>query len=465
MAVERNTGSAWLTSLNRFGIRPGLERTLRVLKYFGDPQDGLRFFHIAGTNGKGSVCANLYQLLRTRLRVGMFTSPAFDGYQGRFIVDEAVISGCDFERLAESVRKAATSVTKDDPLTEFEALTVMAILYFKECAVDAVVWETGLGGRYDSTNVVRPVVTAITNVGLDHVQILGPTIRHIAADKSGIIKEGCPVITAASGEALDVIRHHATQKAVKLYVLHTHFGYTRRRERADGERATSVLTKRKPGEPVTRELPLQSLDYRGIARDWFHLPVALFGKHQCENTAVALAMLEAAALNGEAPVLTSREIRQALTQVTWPGRIEVFVHNRKLIVLDGAHNPDGARTLAGALNEFSSDGKVNEWVLVVGILADKDVVGILRSMLPLARVVIAVQPDNHRALEAAQLEKLVQEMRPNVNVMTSPSVAAGLMQAMQLSDTDSICCFGSLYTVDEARKAMETMQHSGTQGR
>jgi dihydrofolate synthase / folylpolyglutamate synthase len=465
VAEERNTGSAWLSSLTRFGIRPGLERTLRVLKHFDDPQEGLRFFHVAGTNGKGSVCANLYQLLRTRLHVGMFTSPAFDGYQGRFIVDDAVIPERDFERLAESVRKAAAAVTADDPLTEFEALTVMAILYFKECAVDAVVWETGLGGRYDSTNVVKPVVTAITNVGMDHVQILGPTIRHIAADKSGIIKEGCPIITAASGEALDVIRHHAAKKSAKAYVLGTHFGYTRRRDSAPGEVAPPVSQSGDGADTVTRGLPSQSLDYRGIAHDWFHMPVTLFGKHQCENTAVALAMLEAAASSGQAPDLTSHEIRRALAQVAWPGRIEVVVADERLIVLDGAHNPDGARTLADALREFSSYGRMKDWVLVVGVLADKDVAGILRSMLPLARVVIAVQPDNHRALEAARLEQLIQAMRPNVFVMTSQSVAAGLMQAMRLSEMDSICCFGSLYTVDEARKAMETMQHSGKQGR
>ncbi|KPV43222.1 bifunctional folylpolyglutamate synthase/dihydrofolate synthase [Alicyclobacillus ferrooxydans] len=440
MAVERNTGKSWLSSLSRFGIRPGLDRTLRVLEYLHHPEDGLRFYHVAGTNGKGSVCAVLYQLLRSRWHVGLFTSPAFDGYQGRFIVDDELISDTDFEMLAESVREAMHRVTPDDPLTEFEVLTVMAILYFAKSGVDAVVWETGLGGRYDSTNVVTPAVTGITNVGLDHMEILGPTVRVIAADKSGIIKPGIPIITGATGEALDVVEEHAKAQGAPLFRNGVEFGFTRIYR--DGE---------------------QFVDYRGITNDWFHLPVKLRGLHQCYNASVALAMFEAGMLQQDAPRLSVAEARLALDRVSWPGRFEVFQHKNKTVVLDGAHNPDGARVLAQALGELHDGHK--KWTLVVGVLRDKDVRGILRAVLPLAGRVIAVQPQNHRAMTGLELADVINEIKSDVETTAANTVAEAISQALSMADADSICCFGSLYTVDEARKAMETMQHFGKQGR
>lgn len=461
MPVEPNTGRAWLSSLRRFGIRPGLERTRRVLAYFGNPQNELQFYHVAGTNGKGSVCANLYQLLQLRGRVGLFTSPAFDGYQGRFVVDDEVIKADDFEQVADTVREAVRHVTREDPLTEFEVLTVMAILYFRQHAVDAVVWETGLGGRYDSTNVVMPAVAAITNVGLDHVAILGPTIRHIAADKSGIIKESRPVVTAATEEGLDVIERVAKAQHAALYLHGVQFGFVRR------------------GFSVTKSY----MDYRGIHHDWFGLEIPLAGMHQCQNSAVALAMLELAMEQGMYPELSVAEVRTALARVVWPGRCEVHELDGMLTVFDGAHNPDAARVLARTLEEISDstrpavrqtqgtrqtgtkDRIAATWTLVVGVLADKDVTEILQPILPLASRVIAVQSQNPRALPAIELAGVVRALRPQVPVETSTSVTAGLKQALGSLETEAICCFGSLYTVDEARKAMETMRHSGKQGR
>lgn len=453
MAVEPNFGRAWVSSLSRFGIRPGLDRTKRVLAYFSHPERGLSFFHVAGTNGKGSVCATLYQLLRTRLSVGLFTSPAFDGYQGRFIVDDESIPNEDFERLAESVRVAVETTTPDDPLTEFEVLTVMAILYFAERRVDAVVWETGLGGRFDSTNVVQTVVAAITNVGLDHVQILGPTIRHIARDKSGIIKAGCPVVTAASGEALDVIREHARQVSANLFVAGSHFGFARR---------------------TVGQWALRSrLDYRGVYQDIHDIPVMLYGRHQAQNASVALAMLEFAMKEKVIQRVTPSEIRMAMRRVVWPGRFEVMHSLGRVTVLDGAHNPPGARALADALRELAmSDGGHQDefhhpapWTMVIGILGDKDVRGILRPLLPLAKRVITVMPENPRALTPLQLGEEVRRLRPDVELRFADSVEAGMRQAMAASMSEFICCFGSLYTVDAARKAMENMQPFGKQGR
>ncbi|MCL6446263.1 MAG: bifunctional folylpolyglutamate synthase/dihydrofolate synthase, partial [Alicyclobacillus sp.] len=176
MCVETEDALAWLKSRARFGMKPGLDRTRRVLDVLGNPEQYLTFFHVAGTNGKGSVCAFLTALLSKRHRVGTFTSPAFDGYRGRFVVAGETISEDTFAALADEVRAASEKAADGDPITEFEALTVMALLHFVRAGVELVVWETGLGGRFDSTNVVSPAVTAITNVSLDHTEVLGPTI-------------------------------------------------------------------------------------------------------------------------------------------------------------------------------------------------------------------------------------------------------------------------------------------------
>ncbi|MCL6453150.1 MAG: bifunctional folylpolyglutamate synthase/dihydrofolate synthase [Alicyclobacillus sp.] len=432
MAVDSNSGRAWVQSLSRFGIRPGLERTERVLEALGNPHRGLRFYHVAGTNGKGSVCAFLSEILGALQRTGVFTSPSFDGYRGRMRVDGSNIRPEDFERLACRVRDAALTVTPEDMVTEFEALTCIACMYFAEQQVDAVVWETGLGGRYDSTNVVHPVVAAITNVGLDHTEILGPTVRHIARDKSGIIKSGADAVTAAEGEALQVIQAAALAAGTTCHVYGVHFQVVRRVTNA------SVV-----------------VDYRGLEHDWYALPCTLFGAHQAKNLAVALAMYECGLRAGVAVPLTDVQLRAALRKVAWPGRFEIGSFRGRPMVLDGAHNPDGAHSLVAALAEFGRlrrlDGVL--WTLVVGILGDKDVDTILRTVLPVARRVVVTAPDNGRALPVGELAQRIRAIDPTLPVMEQPRIVEALACASAFDDP--ICCMGSLYTVHEAREAMD----------
>lgn len=424
----------WLQSLARFGIKPGLERTSRVLSTLGHPHAQLKFYHVAGTNGKGSVCAFLTSILSTRQTVGTFTSPGFSGYRGRFVVNGDPIQEDEFQQLAHAVKKASECVANEDPLTEFEVLTIMAILYFHRRQVDAVVWETGLGGRYDSTNVVAPVVTAITNVGYDHVEILGPTIEDIAYDKAGIIKPNVPIVTAAKDAAYRVIAKIAADKKARLYELQRDFQLVRE----------------------TYDVQQQRTFYRGLRQDIGGLYLSLFGAHQCENAAIALAMYELAVANGNCPKLTDDELRMALSHTKWPLRFEIFEMNHQYIVLDGAHNPDGARRMAIGLQEFAHLRAIplQGWTLVIGILQDKEAQPMLQALLPYAKRVILTEPNHPRKVDKETLRQWIGTEWMDVSVTTERTVADALQAARCFSDP--IACFGSLYTVDEARKTIAT---------
>lgn len=431
MSDSTLAGIEWVQSLQRFGIIPGLERTKKVLAAFGNPQDGLSFFHVAGTNGKGSVCAYLTAILSVTHRVGTFTSPAFDGFRARFMVAGVPISEQDFERLAVRVMECATQVTADDMLTEFEALTVMAILYFAECQVDMVVWETGLGGRYDSTNVVTPRVTAITNVSYDHTEILGNTLRLIASDKAGIIKPGIPVITGAQDDAYIVIEGVARTQKAPLKRLGVDFS------------ATPAGS-----NPVKRRV-----NYRGLHRDIGGVEVGLFGRHQLENFSIALAMIEAAEETNALAPLSDEQFRDAMKQVHWPGRFEVHRVGAWPVVLDGAHNPAGARVCAQGIHELAEYEQIDaKWTIVLGVLGDKDAQGMVEPFLPFAQRIIAAQPQYSRALPAQKLAELVRTKTSFRNVDVIEKIEDATREAL-LSNAPVLIA-GSLYTVDEARKAI-----------
>lgn len=423
----------WLMSLSRFGIRPGLARTKRVLQDFGHPEAGLRFYHVAGTNGKGSTCMFLAALLQTRQTVGVFTSPAFDGYRGRFTIQGEPISDRDFVSLAEQVRAAVDRVCAADPLTEFEVLTVMAILYFAQNGVEAVVWETGLGGRYDSTNVVTPVVAAITNVSYDHMEILGDTIRQIAWDKAGIIKPGVPVVTAATDTAYLVIQTVAGEQKAHLYRLGNQFY----------------------GASANPEGLGQRMNYRGLHRDLYGVSIPLWGRHQYENASVALAMYEVACSLGHCASVNDNEIRVAFEQVRWPGRFEVLGSASCPIILDGAHNPDGASKFAQTLAEYSKHHGLpaKDWTMVIGVLADKAVISMLTLVLAQAGRVIATEPASKRAKPGSDLAKDITAVRPQLPLQTELSVRDAVREARLIGKP--VACWGSLYTVDEARKAIQ----------
>ncbi|GMA52348.1 tetrahydrofolate synthase [Alicyclobacillus contaminans] len=410
MTVETVNILEWLQSRKRFGIHPGLERTRAVLGALGCPEHNLRFVHVAGTNGKGSVCAFLTSLFSIDHSVGTFTSPSFDGYRGRFVVNGEAMDDSTFAELAARVKAADEAVNGAEPLTEFEVLTVMAILYFSLRQVDVVVWETGMGGRYDSTNVVTPVVTGITNVSLDHMEILGDTVRKIAWEKAGICKPGVPMVTAASGQALDVIQRVAADTGSPLFV--------------HGQQYAGISTGPSGWPP--------KLHYRGLMHDWHEISLGLHGLHQVENAAVALAMYELACGElGWRPAAIS-ELRRAMAQTRWPGRLEWFRENGVDVILDGAHNAAGVVRMVQSLQQFSTVHGIprDAWTMVIGVLNDKDARSMLQQALPLAARVIVTAPASPRASSPWQLATAVTEVRKDVAVQVIPTVAEAIQAAV-----------------------------------
>ncbi|WP_258110791.1 folylpolyglutamate synthase/dihydrofolate synthase family protein [Alicyclobacillus sp. SP_1] len=420
------SGQRWIRDRQTFGVRLGLHRMEAMLTVLGHPERRLSFWHIAGTNGKGSVAAVLTAVLRLHYRVGTFVSPAFDGYRGRFTVQGRAVDAPTFERLAGVVRVASETLDRSDPLTEFEALTLMALLHFVEQGVQQVVWETGLGGKYDSTNLVRPLVTGITNVGHDHLEVLGPTQRDVAEQKAGIIKESVPIVTGAEGIAYGVIERVAREQRAPLWTVRR-------------DVAVSMEAMERHG---------QRFWYRGRRQDVGGLFLPLHGRHQADNLAVALGMLEAADYL-PAPAL----LRLSLAQVVWPLRFEVLRCGSQTVILDGAHNPEGVAALAMSYRSFARRFLPPNArpVIVLGVLAGKPIDDMLVHLAAISNRIVVVAPDVHRALPVEAMLSMLDHGRWQVD--SAASVAQGLERARTMSNLVVVC--GSLYTVDEARKAME----------
>ena len=333
----------YLEYLCTFGIKEGLTRTLALVDKLGNPQKSYRTVHVAGTNGKGSVCAMLAEILRTAgYRVGLFTSPHLESYCERIRVDGVDISEADFAE--EVFRVKATGVN----CSHFETLTGAAFDYFKRCGVDIAVVEVGLGGTFDSTNVIVPEVAVITNIARDHENILGD-LDNIARNKAGIIKRGVPTVTGATGRPLEIIRRVAADMNSPLLTVTVPF---------DGE-------------------------------------VNLRGSHQRMNAAVAVETARLLGVGDEA-------IFAALKRVTWPGRFEVFGS----LVVDGAHNPDGAAALRTALDETFPDGR-RAWVF--GVLRDKNFDEMASILFRGDDFVIVTEPPSERAASTETICTVLRE--------------------------------------------------------
>lgn len=420
---------AWIHSLYRFGSRPGLERIEALLYELGNPEKELNCIHITGTNGKGSTAAMLASMLKELgFSVGLYTSPYMEAFTNRMAVDGSDIAGEDLAGLVARVKPIVEKISLSDPgpPTEFEVVTALAFLYFAAQKPDYVVVEVGLGGRLDATNVIRPRVSVITNVGLEHTQVLGDTIAAIAREKAGIIKEGVPVVTTAvKEEALAVIEETARTKNAPLFLAGRDFFVT-------------------PGEA---SLLSQTFDYKSGDHTLYNLEISLAGRHQVQNAAAALAALERLPLSFD-----EAAVRRGLRKTAWPGRLEVFKED-PLIIVDGAHNPDGIFALRRALEELAGERPM---VLVLGILADKAVEEILSLIVPLAtKKLIVTRPQNPRAAQPAEVAGLAAKYTAApVSVIEDiwEATAAGVKD---VDRGEALCVSGSLYTISEARLALK----------
>lgn len=381
----------YLGHARRFGMKPGLDPMRKLARELGSPQDGLRFIHLAGTNGKGSTAAFCESCLRTSgFRVGLYTSPHLVSVRERIQVDRTPISEADFVGGMTAVREAVETRLKME-VTFFELMTALALWYFSREKVEWVVWETGLGGRLDATNIVQPEICIITNIGLDHQQYLGESVAAIAEEKAGIIKPRVPVISAVDpGEAAEVIA---------------------RRAKSEGSRLTLVQ----------RDMKVEDLGQRGhrqIARiDGHEFALGLVGPHQVRNAACAVeamwlirsGLIEAEREREELYAVSGEAIARGLEATVWPGRFEIL-SEKPLIVLDGAHNPAGMKMLVETWRAFLAsrygwspaeiDGRAH---LVFASVADKDISEMVPLLRPLAKEVSLVRLANERGADPALL--------------------------------------------------------------
>ena len=417
---------SYLYGLERLGIKPGLDRTRTLLHNLGDPQRDFPSVIIAGTNGKGSTSAMIERVMREAgFRTGLYTSPHLECINERIRVSGRSVSDRRFVTLVDSVRRAGS---EELGATFFEFMTAMAMVHFKESAVDFAIIEVGLGGRLDATNVIDPVTTVITSVALDHSAILGSSLKRVAFQKAGVIKAGVPVVTAVADDApLRVIEKTAMEKSAPLFILRRDFRMVHSRG---------------------------ALVYKGSALTVGGIELPLRGEHQVSNAATAVAA--ASALRGAGFDIPVSAIREGIRKVKWPGRFEV-VSRRPRLILDCAHNPHAARALAAAL---SGGGALprrgrgrGRLIVVLGIMATKDASGFLSVLSPLVHLLVATKPSVKNSTPVEEL--LVKGTSLGLKVMGRQTVAGALRAALrEARPEDTVCVTGSVYTVGEAKAAL-----------
>ena len=408
---------AYLGQTRRFGMKLGLDSMRELARELGSPQGQLRFIHIAGTNGKGSTAAFCESCLRAAgFRVGLYTSPHLVSVRERIQINREMISEADFAEGMEAVKNAAARLGQEP--TFFELMTALALWYLGREKVDWVVWETGLGGRLDATNIVTPEICIITNIGLDHQQYLGPTLAEIAAEKAGILKPRVPVISALEeGAAAEVIREHASALGALLTLV-------REQVRAD-------------------DLGLshgRQIGFIGHHR----FPLGLMGPHQVYNAACAVAAMRGISLEENA-------IAMGLESASWPGRFEIL-SERPLVVIDGAHNPAAMAMLVETWRAFLAakfgwkpeeiDGRAR---IVFASVADKDISEMAHLLRPLAKEIALVRLANERGADPRQLAPAFGGLP-----VTCYDSVADAWQSVQDADSSSVTLItGSLFLVGE----------------
>lgn len=505
----------YLYNLQKHGIKFGLENISRLMSLFDNPHESFLSVHVAGTNGKGSVSAIIASVLRTSgLKVGLFTSPHIVSFTERIRINGEEITENDVIGLTEEIRGVVEHRNDFSP-TFFEVVTAMALVYFKRKKVDIAVIEVGMGGRLDATNIITPEVTVITNISYDHREFLGATLKEIAREKAGIIKDGVPVVVSyQEPEAMEVIERKTIEKGAMLYVYGRDFSSVLRREDLSGI----------------------CFDYRGS--DSFaiqDLVLPLIGEHQMQNASVAIKTIELLSkkLTSRFLFLTSRKelspylspsptppvegegmagvspieskesvvvspieggehtpvplsrgdlpspplrrtgegkgeggkkpldpiwyhfIREGLKNVKWPGRLEI-VKEAPLILIDGAHNPAAAEALSKAFKKLFLR-KYGRIIIVLGIMADKDVRGIMEPLLPFASEIILTSPEYSRAASPEKLASTAASLG-FFNVRIAHTVRDAIKMATALAhdapDPSIIVITGSFYTIGEAKEAM-----------
>lgn len=411
-ALEYINGVSWL------GSKPGLERVRVLLTGLGNPEKKLKFVHVAGTNGKGSICAYLASVLKKAgYKTGLFTSPYIARFNERMKINGREIGDAELADIVEQVKPVADAM--DDHPTEFEMMTAAALLWFSERGCDIVVLEVGLGGRLDATNIIPcPECAVIANIGLDHTAILGSTVEEIAAEKAGIVKTGGEVVMyQQQGEVMRTVRDICDERGAELTV-------------PDFDDISLEFD--------TREG--QVFSYKGE-----NYAIALLGEHQLYNAVCAIEAVEVLRRRGWE--IEHDALEAGLYATAWPARFEI-IEAEPWFVVDGGHNPQCALALSDALKRYFPDEKK---VLLLGVLKDKDYDGIIEILAPQFDAFVTVTPNSERALSAEALGEKLEKFGKPVSVIGD--VSSGVREALNLAEElgAMVCAAGSLYICGEVR--------------
>jgi len=423
----------WLYDLQFFGMKLGLDNTLALMEELGNPHERLKVIHVAGTNGKGSVCAFLTSVLKEAgYKVGTYTSPHLREFGERICINGFPMTKDEVVRSTSIIKPVVERLAKDDvKCTFFETATAMALHHFAKRKVDFAVVEVGMGGRLDSTNVVKPLVSVITNIGLEHTQHLCDSISKIASEKAGIIKNGRPVICGVKKtEALRIIEGQCKRMSAPLTIT---------QDVVEPEIISADLY----GSTVSFKIGKQCLE---------ECRINLAGSHQIENAATAVAVVEV--LKDQGFAIENDILKSGLEKTHWGGRLQV-VGTSPLVIVDTSHNKFGAETLAAFVNEQLKGKRV---IAVVGMLEDKDHTGFMKAMKPVFDELILTEPGYHRKMEAEQLAKIAG------NGAVVKGVGKAVSRALELAKEDGVILItGSIFTASDAlafldsRKVEEVM--------
>lgn len=420
----------YISSIGKFGSNYGLKRTFRLLELLGNPDKKLKLIHVAGTNGKGSTTAMITKVLRGMgYKVGMYTSPYIEEFEERIQINGENIPKEKLVSLLVEVKEAVEKVIKEgyDHPTQFEILTALMFLYFYREKVDYGVVEVGLGGALDSTNVLTPIVSVITSISYDHMNILGDTIEEITEQKAGIIKEGIPVVVYPEEKNVqDVIVKKAEEMNSRIRLVQ--------------KNSVKLLN-------INRDDIYQEVQVSTMKND-YKVKLPLLGAHQMLNLAVVLNTIEVI-FEGQNEKLNVKLVEKSLEDVEWKGRLEVL-NKKPLIVIDGAHNIDGIKSLTYNVNKYF---KYKNMILLLGILADKQVDEMIKEIVPFAEKVYALTPHSDRAQLSQELKNKI--VKYNKNVIAIESYEEAVSKAISEADEDDLILIsGSLYMIGDMRKIL-----------
>ena len=406
------------------GTIPGLGRTQELLAKMGNPEKKLKYIHIAGTNGKGSTAAMTASILQQAgYKVGLYTSPYISRFHERMQVNGVEISDADLVAVTEYVKPFADSMTESP--TEFELVCCIAFEYFLRQNCDIVVLEVGMGGAWDATNVIEcPEVAVITNIGLDHTDVLGNTLEEIAATKGGIFKDGGNAVVYRGSEGVEaVFETVCAQRNIRL-----------KKADFDGLRL------------ISHGLTGQVFDC-GQRKE---LSLPLLGAHQMKNAAVVLGIIDTLIEKGWN--ISEEHIRSGLKLASWPGRFDI-VGQDPLFIIDGGHNPQCIDALVVNIRDYLAGKQV---IALTGVLADKDYADMYKPVMPYVQQFVCVTPPNPRKLEAAELAAHLQSV--GATATACASIEEGVRTARTLAGKDGVVlCFGSLYTIGSIKEALDQL--------